>query len=581
MTGAVPARPAGSAVPTVTAATPPRPQPARPSASGASRSARPAGTALLLIRLRWSLTIAALRHSPQRIVAMVIAVLGAISLVVCAAGGGIALGSRPDMHAGTPAWDTLHTGVVLGGTGAVLGVLLIQLMYVGQASSMDPRKFELFGIPDRALTRGLFAAGLCGIPAISGTLALLAFASAYRRTGGMVVAVALLAAPVAVTVMMAISKAMIALFSMLADSRRARGRIYIISMPVFVLACQLPGVLVGSGADEAVYARYAAVAGWTPFGAVFALPFDVARGAWGAFAARLAIAAVTVALCYWVSLWCLRRQRERGGEGAQVRSCEGIGAFASVPDTASGAISARLATYLRKDPRQLVMYASPVLIMLVMLFEPGDSRDMVWVSVAIGGLMLVALEGDGIAYDGLGFTLEAISGVRGIDDRRGRVRVHVLIVTAYLTVLAVVCALVAGSWESIDGWAESLVFWGIGIGLSFSALGVAEVISPVLMYPIAPPDRPFSTPQGRAATQLLFPLAQMLGSAVLMLPTSLVMAVLGAAGVNDLQMMWAVAGAAVLNGIGVLVLGTWLGGIVLDERQLKVLATLRDFASLQ
>jgi ABC-2 type transport system permease protein len=30
-----------------------------------------------------------------------------------------------------------------------------------------------------------------------------------------------------------------------------------------------------------------------------------------------------------------------------------------------------------------------------------------------------------------------------------------------------------------------------------------------------------------------------------------------------------------------LVLGTWLGGIALDERQLKVLEHLRDFASLQ
>ena len=126
--------------------------------------------ALLLIRLRWTLTIAALRHSPQRIVAMIIAVIGALGLIAAAISWGIALGARPDMTVGASAWNTLHTGVVLGGAGAILAVLLIQLMYVGQASAMDPRKFELFGIPDRELTRGLFAAGLCGIPAISGTL---------------------------------------------------------------------------------------------------------------------------------------------------------------------------------------------------------------------------------------------------------------------------------------------------------------------------------------------------------------------------------------------------------------------------
>ena len=38
--------------------------------------------ALLLIRLRWTLTIAALRHSPQRIVAMIIAVIGALGLIL-------------------------------------------------------------------------------------------------------------------------------------------------------------------------------------------------------------------------------------------------------------------------------------------------------------------------------------------------------------------------------------------------------------------------------------------------------------------------------------------------------------------
>lgn len=537
--------------------------------------------ALLLIRLRWTLTIAALRHSPQRIVAMIIAVIGALGLIAAAISGGIALGARPDMTVGASAWNTFHTGVVLGGAGAILAVLLIQLMYVGQASAMDPRKFELFGIPDRELTRGLFAAGLCGIPAISGTLALLAFASAYRRAGGVAVVVALLAAPIAIVVMLALSKAMIALFSALADSRRARGRIYIISMPVFILACQLPSLLVGSGTSEVAYAKYATIVGWTPFGTIFALPFDAADGAWGLLAARLIIAAITVALCYRVSLWCLNRQRVRGGTGEQVHVRQGIGIFESVPDTKSGAIAARLATYLRKDPRQLVMYAAPVLIMLVMLLEPDGSRDMVWVSVAIGGLMLVALEGDGVAYDGLGFTLEVISGVHGIEDRKGRVGVHVLIVTAYLTVLSVACALISGSWKSLNGWSESLAFWGIGLGLGFNALGVAEVISPVLMYPIAPPDRPFSTPQGRAATQMLFPLVQMIGSVLLMLPTAVVMAALGSAGVNDLQLLWAVAATALLNGVAALALGTWLGGIVLDERQLKVLATLRDFASLQ
>lgn len=127
----------------------------------------------------------------------------------------------------------------------------------------------------------------------------------------------------------------------------------------------------------------------------------------------------------------------------------------------------------------------------------------------------------------------------------------------------------------------SVMFWALSVGLGLCAVGVAEVISPVFMYPIAPADRSFSTPQGRAASQALIPLIHMFGSMIVLLPTGLVAMVLAMAGVSDAGLPWCVALAALLNGVGVLALWTWLGGIVLDERQLTVLDHLRDFASLQ
>ena len=73
----------------------------------------------------------------------------------------------------------------------------------------------------------------------------------------------------------------------------------------------------------------------------------------------------------------------------------------------------------------------------------------------------------------------------------------------------------------------------------------------------------------------------MFGSMIVLLPTGLVAMALAMAGVSDAGLPWCVALAALLNGVGVLALWTWLGGIVLDERQLTVLDHLRDFASLQ
>ena len=46
--------------------------------------------------------------------------------------------------------------------------------------------------------------------------------------------------------------------------------------------------------------------------------------------------------------------------------------------------------------------------------------------------------------------------------------------------------------------------------------------------------------------------------------------------------MWlAIIPVALANGIGILALGTWLGGKLMDARMLSIVATLDSFASLQ
>ncbi|MFR0568449.1 ABC transporter permease [Bifidobacterium apri] len=537
-------------------------------------------TTVTLIRLRWTLTFASLKHAPQRVIATVASLIFAVCLVAAAVITAIRFGGNA-MPAGTHAGDLLNTSVVLGGAVAMLGVLLFQLMYVGQASAMDPQKFKLFGIDDGALTRGLFIAGMCGSPAICGMLALFAFAPIYRGTSAAMTVVAAVSAPVTVAVLLAMSKALISLFTLLADSRRARGWLYIVSMPLCFFVLQLPNMLISSGVKEVTYAKYAAVAAWTPFGAAFQLPFDAGRGRWELLVARLAIIAVTCLLCYRACLWCLRRERRVGGRGGAAQMRRGIGIFARVPDSVSGAISARLATYLRRDPRQLVMYAAPVLVLVAMLLQPEGVRNVVWCAPLMGGLMLAAIEGNGVAYDGLGFTLEVLSGVRGIDDRRGRVRVHVVIMLAYLTLLSAVCMVMTGTWRHETSLGMSVMVWALSVGLGLCAIGVAEVISPVFMYPIAPADRPFSTPQGHAASQVLIPLMHVFVSMMALLPTVLIAIAIVVTGVEGFGLLLGVVLAALLNGVGVLVLGMWLGGIVLGERQLTVLVHLRDFASLQ
>lgn len=319
-------------------------------------------------------------------------------------------------------------------------------------------------------------------------------------------------------------------------------------------------------------------------GAAFQLPFDALTGAWAVLLARIAILAVTWIVCFAVCTWCLRHERLTIGANSPSETAKGIGAFAWMPDSASGAVSARLITYLKRDPRQAMTFAMPVLFLIIFAFQAHGISAVVWQSLIWCGWFMSVVESNGLAYDGRGFTMEVIAGVRGRTDRIGRVRVYVGIMVVYMVLLylagIVLVGALAGRWAQPDDLATGLIFLATGMGIALSGLGVAEVTSCVLMYPVASMDKPFSAPQGRAMAQGFFPFVYMLGSLLLMLPTgivALVMLLTGAEGV-----MWlAIIPVALANGIGILALGTWLGGKLMDARMLSIVATLDSFASLQ
>lgn len=79
--------------------------------------------------------------------------------------------------------------------------------------------------------------------------------------------------------------------------------------------------------------------------------------------------------------------------------------------------------------------------------------------------------------------------------------------------------------------------------------------------------------------QGFFPFVQILGMFVLMVPTALVGGALLLSGNGDLY--WALIPVGLANGVGFLILGSWLGGKLMDARMLSIIATVDSFASLQ
>ena len=541
-------------------------------------------TVLTIVRLRWALTWAALRKSVWQTIGYVISMLMGLSVVVGAGVLAWFLGDSEVVGQVQGFAVGLEVAVVLIGSFAMVMTAFAQLMLIGESSTMSPRRLELYGIPDRILQAGLLVSGLSGIPAVCATVALMLWAMAYRWMGAGVVITAVIAAPLAVITLMSISKMIINAATTLVKSNRGKNLFYLIVTVVFVSVCYVPSITLNSSADfdgfdVETLAAPAAVFAWTPFGAAFQLPFDVLHGAWGPLVARLAILAATWVLCFMASTWCLRHERLVAGASTTAASVKGIGAFSWMPDSVSGAVSARLLTYLKRDPRQSPMFVFPLIFVVLFALQAHGVTPMVWSAMILSSMFLALTDSNGLAYDGRGLTMQAISGVRGVDDRHGRVRVYAGIIVPYMLILTVVCFIVTGDWRTLDGVLMGLTFAACSTGLALCSLGLAEVLSCVLMYPVPSMDKPFSTPQGRAVAQGFFPFVQILGMFVLMAPTVLVGVALLLSGNGDLY--WALIPVGLANGVGFLILGSWLGGKLMDARMLSIIATVDSFASLQ
>ena len=260
-------------------------------------------SAITLVRLRWTLTLATLRKSAWQTVAYVFSAVLAAGTII---GTGVLawfIGILPPFTVNADGFplNILGSGgivnivVVLVGATMTIFIGFIQLMMLGEGSTMNPRKFALYGIADRNLQFGLLLSGLSGIPALTGVASLMLWTLAYRHMGPAVIISSLLAAVLAVITMMSISKLLIALFTTLVTSKRGKGAFYIFIVLTFVIICQLPNILVNSGVafslNTETWGAATTIVAWTPFGAAFQLPFDALTGAWAVLLARIAMQA--------------------------------------------------------------------------------------------------------------------------------------------------------------------------------------------------------------------------------------------------------------------------------------------------
>ncbi|MDQ0575891.1 hypothetical protein [Agromyces albus] len=514
------------------------------------------------LRLKLRLLANIFRRSPWQVVGIVVGLIYGLGVAVLLFTALVGLRFVGDV-------EVIRDAFTVAGAATIIGFIVFPLVF-GVDDTMDPRRFALFGVPNHTLAFGLAVAAVVGIPAFVLAIVLLGTVFTWSR-GPAELLLAIIAAAMAFATCILIARVATGLASLLLATRRARELMGVLGILLIVMLSPILVVLVtadwassGLGVLESI----AGVLGWTPLGAVFAIPGDAAAGDWGAAILKLLIAAATVGAIWlgWQAL--VARMLVTPGREASAKSYRGLGWFDRMPHGATGAVAARSLTYWFRDARYWVsLVMVPIAPVFVMVPLSLAGIPLIYVALIPVPLMCLflgwSLHND-TAYDSTAVWLHVASGVRGAADRAGRI-VPVLIGGVLVIGLgSAVTVFVLNDWRLLPS------VLGVSTALLFAGLGLGSFTSARLPYPaVKPGDSPFQAPQSTGTITALVQTVTMFGSLLIASP-AVVFAGLGIL----VDPAWFTASFVSGVGLGLLalVLGIWGGGRVFERRGPEILA---------
>jgi ABC-2 type transport system permease protein len=468
------------------------------------------------------------------------------------------------------------------GTGLLLAWSLIPLLFFGVDETIDPARFALLPLRHATITRGMLLAAMVGIPALATLLASAGLVvAAGIRFGSLATGVALAGALAGLVQCVLASRAITSAFASLLRSRRMRD---LAIVAIAVLASSFaPLQLVGMSASQHTTlsgaVRVARVLNWTPFGAPYALPFDVAAHDWVAFAGRAAIIVATIGLLLW---WWSRtlesamigvasnapassragRRATAGGAVATLLTLRGL-----VRPNRFGAIYSRELRAWWRDARRRASVVSILMASVVIpvsirfaagrqqaVGETASGLTFVY-AVSFAGVLAGTLLGNQFAFDGTAYWTHLLAAVPGRTELRARAAA---LCTVALPVQAAVLVSVA-----VLTHRTSLL--PAGVGLLATAFGTAAAFASLLSvyaaYPLPDTTNPFAINSGAGSAKGLLALGGMLATIVLSLPV-----ILASYFLSDSSGAWLVLVIGVAYGVGIALAGTALAGAALNRR---------------
>jgi ABC-2 type transport system permease protein len=503
------------------------------------------------------------RRSPWQIVGVALGLL--YGLLVAAALVAMLVAFR-----GVDDIRVIRDGIIVGGSIVVLGFFLVPLVF-GVDDSMDPRKFNTMGIPNKQLAFGLAVSSLVGVPATTLALVLVGTIITWSRGPGETLLAVIAAALLLVTCMLA-SRVSTSLAASMLSTRRARDftgilgvLLVVIITPVVVLLFNVEWSRYGLD----LLGGFAAILGWTPLGAAWAIPGNAASGDWGVSLLRLLIAVATAYLLWLAWQGLVARMLVTPGRAAQARAYGGLGWFDRLPHNATGAIAARSITYWGRDPRywvSLVMIPIvPVLVILPLVIAGVPIEYLSLVPVPLMCVFLGWTLHNDVAYDHTAIWLHVVSGPRGVADRMGRLVPALFVGIPLIGLGSAASVAVYGDWAVLPG------LLGVSTCILLAGLGLSSYTSARFPYPATKPgDSPFAQPQASDTAAAVIQSFTFVGSVIVATP-AIICLVLGifADPIWNLPALYWGLGLGAFTFVG----GVWAGSRTFERRGPEMLSS--------
>ncbi|MFB2581302.1 transporter [Herbiconiux sp. P15] len=520
-----------------------------------------------LLRLRFLVLRNSLKRSTWQLVAVIIGAIYGVGILGLVIAGLVALGFAPVEFA--------STALILGGSLLVVGWIVVPLVAFGVEQTLDPARLVVFPLTMRQLLVGLTVTGVLGVPGIVTSIAVLASFATWIRSPLAAVA-AVVAGAVGVLICVVGSRTMAALSTSLQSKRRFRelGGILVL-IPLILIGPIFAWVTQGVVSSAETLPQLARALSWSPLGAPWAVAGDVAIGDWGPAAAKLGISLVTLAVLVLIWRRSLAVALVTPPSSSAKRVAKGkTGLFGVLPATPAGAVAARALTYWRRDPRYARQLITVPLVPVFLWFYANSFGSPVLLNLTgplIAFFLSVAIYAD-ISYDGTAFATHLADGVRGRDDRIGRVAAVSIIAVPLVLLGTVIPVALTGSWGSLP------MLFGLAAAALLGGLGVASVSSSMIIIPVPQAgDNPFKSAPGASFTTALSGFAAW-GVALALCVPATVLAVLGLF-FDPVLFGWLTLLVGVVLGAVFLVVGVRIGSAQLDRRGPELLARLRSLKS--